>query len=85
MQEQQSIGSKPILMTRREFADPFGSDDDEETAPIKPTEDTEANRNIVNSTDFSKDTKNDIFSDLPKPNIVSCLNACNLIFFANDE
>lgn len=69
---------KPILMTRRELTDPFGSDDEEETAEreqniTKPVAD--ANGSLVNGSGTSPNNEKDLFSDLPKPNLVS-----NLIF-----
>ncbi|CAH1126450.1 unnamed protein product [Ceutorhynchus assimilis] len=50
--------TKPILMTRRELTDPFGSDD-EEDAPIN-------NSNGIVENDKSQ---GDVFADLPKPNV----------------
>ncbi|XP_066260319.1 EH domain-binding protein 1 isoform X2 [Euwallacea similis] len=56
---------KPILMTRREFSDPFGSDEEEEASPTS----TKVNGDINGSSSSteSKD-KEDVFADLPKPN-----------------
>uniref|UniRef100_A0A6P7FFG3 EH domain-binding protein 1 n=1 Tax=Diabrotica virgifera virgifera TaxID=50390 RepID=A0A6P7FFG3_DIAVI len=69
---------KPILMTRRELTDPFGSDD-EESPPadnnIADNKRTEMNGDINHKLDVSDSKENkdsekqdDIFSDLPKPN-----------------
>lgn len=53
------VVQKPVLMTRREFIDPFGSDDEEDgPAAVK-----------VNG-QLSEQTSN-VFADLPKPNPVS--------------
>lgn len=65
-------------MTRRELTDPFGSDDEEESVQKEPVKDAkssaEANGSVVNGLDLSpKEKKDDIFSDLPKPNIVSLI------------
>lgn len=69
--------SKPILMTRRELTDPFGSDDEEESVQktdLKESKPIESNGGLVNGTPISpKDEKDNVFSDLPKPNIVSHL------------
>lgn len=67
--------SKPILMTRRELTDPFGSDDEEEPLQKETPRDTkvvEINGTILNGNDLSpKENKDTVFTDLPKPNIVS--------------
>ncbi|XP_050511479.1 EH domain-binding protein 1-like protein 1 isoform X1 [Diabrotica virgifera virgifera] len=71
---------KPILMTRRELTDPFGSDD-EESPPadnnIADNKRTEMSGDINHKLDVSDSKENkdsekqdDIFSDLPKPNPV---------------
>lgn len=64
-------------MTRRELTDPFGSDEEEEPVQKEFNNDNKAipekNGSLVNGvSDLSpKEKKEDIFSDLPKPNIVS--------------
>lgn len=75
-QEEKKTSTKPILMTRRELTDPFGSDDEDEPLQNEPIIDSkpavEVNGSVVNGTDLSpKEKQNDIFADLPKPNIVS--------------
>lgn len=76
LEDKKSFATKPILMTRRELTDPFGSDEEEEPLAKEPVQDTksavEAYGTLVNGLETSpKDKKDDIFSDLPKPNIVS--------------
>lgn len=64
-------------MTRRELTDPFGSDEEEEPVQKEPEIDgkpaAETNGGVLNGTSDSppKEKKEDLFSDLPKPNIVS--------------
>lgn len=60
---------KPILMTRRELTDPFGSDDEDEPPP-PPANNLKLNGG-VNGELNSDDAKGDVFADLPKPNPVS--------------
>lgn len=65
---------KPILMTRRELTDPFGSDDEEEEADNKVINNKVPEVNEMNGCGDhkvkEKDAPNDVFSDLPKPNVV---------------
>ncbi|XP_060519285.1 EH domain-binding protein 1 isoform X3 [Cylas formicarius] len=61
---------KPILMTRRELTDPFGSDDDEEVPPPVVNPKTPELNCEANGIGDAGDGKGDgdVFSDLPKPN-----------------
>ncbi|RZC41943.1 EH domain-binding protein 1, partial [Asbolus verrucosus] len=62
---------KPILMTRRELTDPFGSDDEDEVADNKVINNKvpEVNGELNGSGDHKvKEASSDVFSDLPKPN-----------------
>ncbi|CAH0546795.1 unnamed protein product [Brassicogethes aeneus] len=60
---------KPMLMTRRELTDPFGSDDEEETVDNKSANKVNGDVNgVENDEKETKDKEGDIFSDLPKPN-----------------
>ncbi|XP_076263621.1 EH domain-binding protein 1-like isoform X1 [Rhynchophorus ferrugineus] len=63
---------KPILMTRRELTDPFGSDEEDEqqtVTNVQSNSNTEANGDICNGTSESPGAKDkDVFADLPKPN-----------------
>ncbi|XP_066151430.1 EH domain-binding protein 1 isoform X2 [Euwallacea fornicatus] len=64
-QEDKKEVPKPILMTRREFSDPFGSDEEEEASPTS----TKVNGDINGSSSSSESKdKEDVFADLPKPN-----------------
>ncbi|XP_019869615.2 EH domain-binding protein 1-like protein 1 isoform X2 [Aethina tumida] len=73
-EEKKSEPKKPILMTRREFADPFGSDDEEETVDNKAINNKVPEMNgDVNGLSHAepkdeKEKAEDVFSDLPKPN-----------------
>lgn len=68
---------KPILMTRRELTDPFGSDDEEETV------NSETIKTIEMNGDLSHKKDNNVLSELPKPNPVSesSLQVCIFLFF----
>lgn len=67
-------------MTRREFADPFGSDDEEETVDNKAINNKVPEMNgDVNGLSHAepkdeKEKAEDVFSDLPKPNPVSVVD-----------
>ncbi|XP_015833178.2 EH domain-binding protein 1 isoform X2 [Tribolium castaneum] len=63
---------KPILMTRRELTDPFGSDDEEEVTDNKVINNKVPEADEMNGSGDHKvkDNQNDVFSDLPKPNAV---------------
>ncbi|KAL1516839.1 hypothetical protein ABEB36_000685 [Hypothenemus hampei] len=65
--KQEDKPQKPILMTRRELTDPFGSDDDEEEAfPLEKPEPVKSNGDV--NGDVKKQSSEDVFADLPKPN-----------------
>lgn len=74
-EEKKEETKKPILMTRRELTDPFGSDD-EDTSPVQncvtDSKIVEVNGDINNKLDIGdnkeSDKKDDLFTDLPKPN-----------------
>ncbi|XP_044268877.1 EH domain-binding protein 1 isoform X2 [Tribolium madens] len=67
---------KPLLMTRRELTDPFGSDDEEEVTDNKVINSKVPEADEMNGSgdhkikDKEKENQNDVFSDLPKPNAV---------------
>lgn len=61
---------KPILMTRRELCDPFGSDDEEEN---NPTPDNKIISNEILETNDTKKVTSDGKQDFPKPNLVSII------------
>lgn len=74
-------------MTRRELTDPFGSDDEDEQPPleVKTAQNNkvpETNGDITRSLDASDNAENkeDVFSDLPKPNPVSIFVECFVFF-----
>lgn len=60
---------KPVLMTRREFVDPFGSDDEEDgPAAVK-----------MEKVNGQLSEQANVFADLPKPNPVSfCYVKCSV-------
>lgn len=72
----QSVNKKQVemkkqpLMTRREFCDPFGSDEEEENTPVDNNRVVNKIAEMNGDNCDSKD-KEDKFSDLPKPNPVS--------------
>ncbi|XP_063911063.1 EH domain-binding protein 1 isoform X2 [Zophobas morio] len=76
-EEKKQEVKKPILMTRRELTDPFGSDDEEEVTDNKIINNKvpEANVEMNGSGDHAivkekdKEVSSDVFSDLPKPNV----------------
>lgn len=69
---------KPILMTRRELCDPFGSDDEEENSHILATDNkfmANESKTDLNSDD-NKNSENSVecrVTELPIPNTVSVL------------
>ncbi|CAG9824256.1 unnamed protein product [Phaedon cochleariae] len=76
-EEKKPEPKKPILMTRRELTDPFGSDDEEDMPPFDNKPETKVdsckipivNGDANHSSDFAdSDKKDTIFSELPKPN-----------------
>lgn len=69
-------------MTRRELTDPFGSDDEEETVePLKDNKSvSEPNGAVINGSNPPSEKTEDLFADLPKPNIVS--NFCVIRVFS---
>lgn len=71
---------KPILMTRRELTDPFGSDDEDEQPPVN-NKVNNMNGECVDNPDKSED----VFSTLPKPNPVSKTSNCVWLILCNGE
>ncbi|XP_018572519.1 EH domain-binding protein 1 isoform X2 [Anoplophora glabripennis] len=75
-EEKKAEVKKPILMTRRELTDPFGSDDEDEPPPfdnrVMNNKVPETNGDVhraVDSSDNVEKKEDDVFSDLPKPNL----------------
>ncbi|KAJ8922190.1 hypothetical protein NQ315_004125 [Exocentrus adspersus] len=76
-EEKKMEAKKPLLMTRRELTDPFGSDDEDE-APlfdnkVMNNKVPEINGDVhhsVDASDTAEKQEEDVFSDLPKPNPV---------------
>lgn len=84
---------KPILMTRRELTDPFGSDDEEEEEELNKADNKilnskipEVNGDKIVANGDIKERKDDVTDlkvvDLPKPNPVSVfiLNCSSCVF-----
>lgn len=57
---------KPILMTRRELTDPFGSDEEDAVEPLNDNKTDAVIMNGNKESDQKEESK-----DLPKPNIVN--------------
>ncbi|VEN63235.1 unnamed protein product [Callosobruchus maculatus] len=73
--ETQPDQKKPIIMTRRELTDPFGSDEGEEpTKPAQTATDscspggTMVNGQVHHNGEDAENKEEDVFADLPKPN-----------------
>lgn len=72
---------KQPLMTRREFCDPFGSDEEEENTPVDNNKLINNKIPEVNGDDCDcKERNDDKFPELPKPNPVSCFCFCKVFF-----
>ncbi|XP_030753930.1 EH domain-binding protein 1 isoform X3 [Sitophilus oryzae] len=72
-QEEKKIEQKkPLLMTRRELTDPFGSDDEDDQSTLTGQQTgnpPDINGEILNGISENSDKdKSDVFADLPKPN-----------------
>lgn len=71
---------KQPLMTRREFCDPFGSDEEEENTPVDNNKLINSKVPEMNGDDCDCTERNDEkLPELPKPNPVSC---CFFVFIA---